>query len=395
MSAGVVLRRAAIAGAICSTSVSCGFASPAAIEVQPGESIQSAVDRHPIGHEIRIRAGVHVGQSIRPKPGNRFVGDLGAVLDGAGAAEFAFYGTTAIDSVLIEGLEIRNYAPPPQWAAIRGVDTVGWIVRGNDIHDNTGGVRVGHAMQLVGNHIHHNHQTGVMGQSHGLLIEGNEIASNNHDLAFHHRDYPETYEAGGMKLTFSRDVVIRNNVIRNNGLAGIWIDLDCERVTIESNVIEGNIGQGIYYEISRSGTIRDNLIIGNGLEGSWYHHGGIIVASSSGVRVTGNDIVDNGMGVIGSAIERGSGDLGRRTLTDLVVERNRFHQPAGLTGIVRDDSVGDAVFDDPSIRFLGNTYTLGPANDHFRWRQGDRTAEEWRDAGHDALGTFDYLRIAR
>ncbi len=49
----------------------------------PGDDIQTAVDVHPAGTEFLIKAGVHRGQRVVPKPGNEFVGEPGAVLSGA------------------------------------------------------------------------------------------------------------------------------------------------------------------------------------------------------------------------------------------------------------------------------------------------------------------------
>ena len=78
----------------------------------------------------------NAGQQIIPRSGHVFVGEPGAVLDGGGDTEFAFRGQAGIDEVTIEGLEIRNYAPPLQWGAVRAVGTNGWVVRYNNIHHN-------------------------------------------------------------------------------------------------------------------------------------------------------------------------------------------------------------------------------------------------------------------
>jgi hypothetical protein len=51
--------------------------------IHPGEDIQAQVDRHPAGTTFRILAGVHRMQQVRPKHGNSFIGEPGAVLSGA------------------------------------------------------------------------------------------------------------------------------------------------------------------------------------------------------------------------------------------------------------------------------------------------------------------------
>jgi parallel beta-helix repeat protein len=53
------------------------------VEVSPGTSIQAVVDANPPGTTLRLKAGVHRQQTIRPKDGNTFVGDTGAILSGA------------------------------------------------------------------------------------------------------------------------------------------------------------------------------------------------------------------------------------------------------------------------------------------------------------------------
>ncbi|MEN6533692.1 MAG: hypothetical protein ABFD89_08515, partial [Bryobacteraceae bacterium] len=51
--------------------------------IVPGASIQAAVDANPNGTAFVIKAGVHRQQAVRPKPGNTFVGEAGAVLNGS------------------------------------------------------------------------------------------------------------------------------------------------------------------------------------------------------------------------------------------------------------------------------------------------------------------------
>ncbi len=63
-----------------------------AVPVYPGDNIQSKVDSAPAGTSFLIKAGLHRGQRIRPKSGNTFVGEPGAILDGGNAVRYAFDG---------------------------------------------------------------------------------------------------------------------------------------------------------------------------------------------------------------------------------------------------------------------------------------------------------------
>lgn len=53
------------------------------IFVQPGTDIQSLVDSNPAGTTFVIKAGIHRHQQIKPKNGNTFLGEQGAILSGA------------------------------------------------------------------------------------------------------------------------------------------------------------------------------------------------------------------------------------------------------------------------------------------------------------------------
>ena len=55
-----------------------------AVNIVPGQSIQPLVNMYPGGTTFCLRAGVHrLTSSIRPKTGNTFVGEYGAILDGS------------------------------------------------------------------------------------------------------------------------------------------------------------------------------------------------------------------------------------------------------------------------------------------------------------------------
>jgi hypothetical protein len=65
-----------------------GFAQSAdaastGVFISPGQSIQAAVDANPPGTTFSIKAGIHRLQQVKPKDGDRFIGEPGAVLSGA------------------------------------------------------------------------------------------------------------------------------------------------------------------------------------------------------------------------------------------------------------------------------------------------------------------------
>ena len=60
-----------------------GAAQAVEVTLAPGDDIQQAVDAHPAGTTFHLTAGVYRIQSVIPKRGDSFVGEDGAVLNGA------------------------------------------------------------------------------------------------------------------------------------------------------------------------------------------------------------------------------------------------------------------------------------------------------------------------
>ena len=103
--------------------------------VGAGESIQAKVDAYPGGTSFVIGAGVHRGQEVRPKAGDTFVGEPGAVLDGGGTARWAF--AAGVPNVTIRGLVVQNYATPSREGVIQWLaGGNSWLVEGNEVRDN-------------------------------------------------------------------------------------------------------------------------------------------------------------------------------------------------------------------------------------------------------------------
>lgn len=62
--------------------------TPAVVEIHPGQNIQSVVTAAPPGTTFLLKAGVHRMQTIRPRDGDTFTGEPGAVLSGARVITF-------------------------------------------------------------------------------------------------------------------------------------------------------------------------------------------------------------------------------------------------------------------------------------------------------------------
>ena len=87
------------------------------------------------------------------------------------------------------------------------------------------------------------------------------------------------YEAGGMKWDVGQ-VTIRNVHAHHNDCRGLWADINARGALIEHNLVEDNLAEGVFYEISQDAVIRNNRIYRNGVRGSRLvlgrrHYGGL------------------------------------------------------------------------------------------------------------------------
>ena len=365
---------------------------PGAYVLHPGDSIQSAVNRSPVGTTFILKAGVYAQQSIRPKDGMTFVGEAGAVLDGQKATSRAFDGE-GINKVTVRGLRITNYAPVNTAAAVEAINTNGWLVEQNEIDNNTNGsaraygVRIGSTMILRGNSIHHNGWLGVTGyQAVNSLIEGNEIYAN--PPAF----FNDTIgEASNIKLFDCGQITIRNNFVHDGPFRGIWVDTMRPDVTIEGNRVINHGEAGIWYEVSYRGTIRNNYVENAGstsyYSSGWLRDGGIQVTNSPDVSVLENTVVNSLNGIIGmNASGYPDGPYGKNELRNLLVQGNTVVMPKGESGIVENSS-GNVVFVSWNNRFLGNNYTVKGNATPFQWMGRDLDEKQWQAFGQDTTSS--------
>jgi parallel beta-helix repeat protein len=390
--AGSFTVRASTGSASGTATVQISSASaPSGVPIPVGSSIQSYVDSHPDGTTFVLRSGVHHGQRIKPKTGQVFVGEPGAILDGDGA-DFAFRGTAA--NITIRNLIIEDYAPGAQMGAIKGgghsreESTEGWTIEGCEIRYNEGGgIRTGNRMRVLNNKVHHNSQIGMVGMGDGLLVEGNEIAYNNWEKKFAYG-----WEAGGTKFVRTDGLIVRNNWSHHNWGPGLWTDIDNINVTYEGNLVEDNADSGIFHEISYRGVIRNNTVRRNGYDraGDWAYGAGILVAHSPDVEVHGNVLENNMNGIMAIQQDRGSGGYGPHRLDNLYVHDNQITQQSGNWAAGTAQDVGDMGVFSRNLRFDRNTYTLSGDNRWFEWNNGEHRASTWRSFGMDAGGSFTF-----
>lgn len=239
------------------------------------------------------------------------------------AARYAFHG--AADSVTISGLVIEKYFNPPQEGAIHG-EGRGWRVERSELRLNSGaGVSVGADGTIAHSKIHHNGQIGATADGSNILLDANEIWANNI------YGFDSEWDAGGVKITESSDIVLRNNHVHHNNGPGLWCDERCINVLFEDNIVEYNQSAGIFFELSSKAVIRRNTLRQNNQAG----YGGIWGAEIQIAASEGADIHDN------TLIVRDSG----RAI--MLIDQNRWKVGGGFY-----KTRGNRVHHN-DIRFLG------------------------------------------
>jgi Right handed beta helix region len=336
------------------------------VAIGAGDNAQSVVDAHRAATTYVVNAGIHLRNfSVRPKSGDRFCGEPGAVLDGGRSLESAFSGGAR--NVTLDSITVWDYDSGRQGAAIQPEPRAsGWVVRNvSALHNAWAGLLVADGMKVLGGHYNDNDQLGIGGNAAtGIVLDGlddDPATLDGPELARNHTLHAGCgFEAGGMKWDVGQ-VTVRDAHVHDNDCRGLWADINARDALIEYSLVEGNRAEGIYYEISRDGVIRNNWVYRNGFSApGWYWGGGITVASSSNVEVYGNRLSGNYNGITGIQQDRPDSIPPAHLLAGLHVHDNlicatgRGRRP---TGVAADNGADLATRD---IRFTGNTVRSVP-----------------------------------
>jgi parallel beta-helix repeat protein len=335
--------------------------------------------------------GTHLrARNIVPKSGQQFIAasKRGAILDGQGAAPYAFQTLAAAPAgVVLRGLVIRNYAPSTQQGAIQASNGDRWIIEDAEIdHNGYFGFVPGTNFIIRRSSIHHNRVSGAdFWHAHGTLVESDTFAFNPPAAI---SEVGATSEAAQLKIGYSDNVTVRNNLFVDGQHKAIWFDYMNRNGRIEGNTILRHGQAGIWWEISYNAVITGNTVMTCGTRGGgWIDGAGIQVTNSPNVEIANNTISGcaNGIGIM-QASGYTNGPYGPNNVANLWVHDNTVTMTVGRTGIVQNDG-NTAVFTSWNNRFTNNHYTLGPAAP-FAWADGNRTEAQWKAYGQDVTGAF-------
>jgi parallel beta-helix repeat protein len=336
------------------------------VAIGVGDNAQSVVNGHGAGTTYIVKAGTHLRNfSVRPKSGDRFCGEPGAVLDGGRSLVNAFYGDAT--NVTLDSITVQQYSPDSQGAAIQPQPRAsGWVVRNvSALRNAWAGLLVADGMKILGGHYNDNDQLGIGGNAAtGILLDGldrDPATIDGPELARNHTLHaPCSWEAGGMKWDVGQ-VTIRNAYVHDNDCKGLWADINARGALIEHNLVEDNRAEGIFYEISQDAVIRNNRVYRNGhAADGWYWDAGILVYASFNVEVYGNRLSGNYNGITGVQQNRPDSTPPEHLLDDVHVYDNLICATgAGRhpTGVVADN---DANLDARNISFERNTIQSDP-----------------------------------
>lgn len=336
-------------------------------------------------------------------------------------AENAF--KSSATNVTISNLIIEKFAVIVQHGAIEDLGT-GWNVHHNELRYNHGrGITVGMTEHLHHNNIHHNYQMGVGGGGTGSTVEYNTIAYNRSSVV----GISIGWEAGGTKFALTTGLIVRVNWVHHNDGIGLWTDISNHNGEYSGNTVEYNTWAGIMHEISFDWVIRDNLIRHNGLTQTnvglaskqcFVPDAGIFIAASANVTIYGNVLEGNADGICAIQQDRSSDETffgeatGSYRLRGLNVHDNTIApvatsntQVAGISADYLATEVADltgtyAGANDPvAVRqpagtgynnhFECNRYYIDTASGASSWWlfTSYQTFAQWQALGHDTGST--------
>ena len=362
-----------------------------AVNIASDQPIQRVVDSSPASTTFCLRAGVHrLTSSIRPKSGNTFVGEYGAILDGTGwstddGTQAAFRAHNEdIDNVTIRNLVIRNM---PQ----HGIQAYYWMsdhwtIEYNEIASNKVGLEFAPDFTIRNNYIHHNVGSNPSasdpaergGGYVGVLADNTTFDSN--EIA---------YNGPEQKVGRSANVTFRNNFVHHNISDGIWYDTNPKAgAVIEGNRVEDNGRDGISFEASIGANIRNNTLRRNGDDA-------VFISMSQNAQIYNNTLEANFGGIdyfLDCGVLSPVDDVKNNAAHDNTVAvdtRSSTYATAFRFTSCNSGQLMPYLNGSKNLTFSRNRYrvpSLGFTR-YFLW-DGWKTSNQWQALGHDVEGSI-------
>jgi nitrous oxidase accessory protein len=268
----------------------------------PVTKIKSAIAQASDADQIIIHAGLYKEGNIIVDKSVHILGIDYPILDGEGETEIL---TIVADSVIIEGLHIRNVGTSylEDRAGIRIKKSKHFKIINNQLYDTFFGIYLEHSKHgmISGNEIKGEAEQEMSSGNaihlwycKNILVENNEVLRHRDGIYFEFVDSSlirNNLSADnlryGLHFMFSNDDEYYKNVFRNNG-AGVAV-MFSKRIFMIDNIFEKNWGRASYGLLLKEiydAEIRNNTIIENTI--------GIYVEGSTRIKYTENEIIRNG-----------------------------------------------------------------------------------------------------
>jgi len=332
------------------------LADECTITVQPGESIQAAIDAASPGDVICLAEGEWEENLVIQESLTLRAAEMGsepqAVINSAreGWPVIRIESEEPID-VTIQGLKITGafgdcYKEDPEWICAWGISGHGKatvVIENNTIHGNHAGIgMLDSSKATIENNTISDSEAGI-----GVLDSSEATIDNN--IISHNRGY-------GIGKGQSSRATIENNTISENR-DGIWM-WGSARATIDNNIISEN-EHGIMMRESAQATIENNTISENVWHGIW-------MWDSSRAMIKGNTISDNNW--VGIAMGGSQATIEGNTISHsnwVGIEMRDSSQVTITRNVIRDNErYGVALLerpcDDTDMVFTG--YATGEGN---------------------------------
>ena len=361
-----------------------------AVDIWPGQSIQTSINLNTGDKTFCLRAGVHsLTSSITPKTGNTFVGEYGAILDGTNwstsdTTQAAFRAHNQdIDYVTIRNLRILNMP----WKGIHAyywLTPDNWTIENNEIAGNHVGIMFPDHSTIRNNYIHHNYgdpssnDAALRGGGYGGYFSSNTTFENN-EIAYNGKE---------QKVMDSQNVTFRNNFVHHNQGDGIWYDGGNPGALIEGNRVEDNARNGIFYEAGLGSVIRNNTIRRSG-------DTGIFISTSQNGEIYGNTVESNFRAITYfvncGAIPGRNIDLANNWAHDNSIrvgtQSGAFATGMSYTADCTAAQVTAYHNGSKNLRFSHNTYYVPDVNGWWWLWNGIKQWAPWQSFGQDLDGT--------
>jgi parallel beta-helix repeat protein len=362
-----------------------------AVDLWPGSSIPYVVSYHPARTTYCVRAGVHsLTSAIRPKTGDTFVGEYGAVLDGSGwttsdGTQAAFRAHNEdIDYVTIRNLVIRNMPQNGIHAYYWMSDH--WTIEYNEIASNKWGLLFAPDFTIRNNYIHHNvgsnpssSNPAERGGGYGAVRADNTILERN-EIA---------YNGPEQKVGLSANVTFRNNFVHHNLGDGIWYDSNPNAgALIEGNRVEDNGRNGIFFEAGIGVTIRNNTVRRHPWDA-------VMISMSQNAQIYNNSLEGNFGGIeyfLNCDVLSGGDDVKNNAAYDntVVVGTQSYSYASGLasTSSCTATQLAPYLNGSKNLTFSRNTYRVPSVTGRYLIWGGWKFWNEWQALGHDVGGSL-------